>query len=195
MPEQSLPNDPGAVWRQQPEEEPPVNPESFVPRRTRQLYSSTRSEILMSLGAAVFFAAVIAMRFNTAGETFPPLGFVGVLAWVLISLYWFRDRIWRRRAVPGDALAAPGVEHYRRELERRRDHLRNEWLWHGPLVLACATCLALFGGKAFPALDRLRNVAPLVVLLAVWMAFGVVRRRRQANEIQREIAEIGSLLS
>jgi hypothetical protein len=33
-------------------------------------------------------------------------------------------------------------------------------------------------------------VLPLVVLLAVWTAFGLMRRRRQARELQREIDEI-----
>ncbi len=31
---------------------------------------------------------------------------------------------------------------------------------------------------------------PLVGLLVVWIGFGIVRRRRQANQLQREIDEI-----
>jgi hypothetical protein len=45
-------------------------------------------------------------------------------------------------------------------------------------------------GKAFPAFRRLRDVLPLVVLLAVWTVFGITRRRRLARELQREIDEI-----
>jgi len=45
----------------------------------------------------------------------------------------------------------------------------------------------LIRGKAF---QPLRNVLPLVVLLAVWTGFGVWRCYRQAKELQREIDEI-----
>jgi hypothetical protein len=33
-------------------------------------------------------------------------------------------------------------------------------------------------------------VLPLVALLAVWTGFGLIRRRRQAKDLQREIDEI-----
>jgi len=45
----------------------------------------------------------------------------------------------------------------------------------------------LIRGNAF---QPLRNVLPLVVLLAVWTAFGVWRRHQQAKELQRAIDEI-----
>ena len=47
--------DPGAIWRDQPGEEVTVNLKQIVSRRTEELSSSTRSEILMSIrgGAAL----------------------------------------------------------------------------------------------------------------------------------------------
>ena len=54
--------DPGAIWRDQPEEELQVNLEQIVNRRTEELSSSTRSEILMSIGAALLFVGVVAWR-------------------------------------------------------------------------------------------------------------------------------------
>ena len=50
--------------------------------------------------------------------------------------------------------------------------------------------IAILIGKASPAMVPLRNVLPLVVLLAVWTGFGLTRRRRQARELLREIGEI-----
>ncbi len=190
MPDESRTKDLGAVWRNQPEEELSVNLQNLVNRRTRELYSSTRLEIIMSVCATLFFVAVIAWRFASAQDRLPQLGLIAVIAWVLISLYRFRDRIWRRKTSPQDALAATGLEYYRRELERRRDHLRNAWVWHGPLFLACIVLVAILMGKAFPGFERLRNVVPFVLVLAVWTVFGVVRRRRQVNDLQREIDEI-----
>ena len=43
-------------------------------------------------------------------------------------------------------VASTGMEYYRRELERRRDHLRNAWVWHGPLLLACFMLIAIGRG-------------------------------------------------
>jgi len=180
--------DPGAIWRDQPEEEPAVNLEQIMRRRTEELYSSTRSEILMSIGAALLFVGVMAWRFAPALGPLQEVGFAAVIVWVAVTLYRFRRRIWRRPARP-DAVAATGLEYYRKELEQRRDHLRNAWLWHGPLFLACLVLIAILTGKTFPHFQRLRNVLPLVVLLAVWTGFGLARRRRQARELQREIDE------
>jgi hypothetical protein len=182
--------DPGAIWRDQPEEELRVNLEQIVNRRTEELNSSTRSEILMSIGAALLFVGVMAWRFAPAYGRLQEAGFAAVIAWAAISLYWFRRRIWRRNRARPDAIAATGLEYYRKELEQRRDHLRNAWLWHGPLFLACMILMVVLMGKAFPAFRRLRDVLPLVVLLAVWTVFGITRRRRLARELQREIDEI-----
>jgi hypothetical protein len=167
-----------------------VNLEQIVNRRTEELSSSTRSEILMSVGAALLLVGVMVWRFAPAHDRFLEVGFTDVIAWVVISLYWFRRRIWRRGPASPDAIAAPGLEYYRQQLEQRRDHLRNAWLWHGPLFLACMILIAILTGKASPAMVPLRNVLPLVVLLVVWTGFGLIRRRRQARELQREIDEM-----
>jgi hypothetical protein len=188
MSDQARGRDVGAIWRDQPEEDLAVNLEQIVNRRTEELSSSTRSEIVMSMGAALLFVGIMAWRFAPSYERLQEVGFAAVIAWVVISLYRFRRRIWRRRPSSPDAAAATCLEYYRKELERRRDHLRSPWLWHGPLFLACLILIAiLIRGRAF---QPLRNILPLVVLLAVWTGFGVWRRHRQAKELQQEIDEI-----
>jgi hypothetical protein len=190
MSEDSKAKDLAGVWKNQPEEKRPVNLDGLVDRRARELHAATRAEIVMSIGAALFFVAVMAWRFASDQGRVPQFGLVTVIAWVLITLYWFRGRIRRADAPPKDALAVTGQEHYRKELERRRDHLRNAWLWHGPLLLACMILIAVLTGKEYVAFRGLERVLPLVVALAVWTGFGLIRRRRQANELQREIGEI-----
>lgn len=190
MSDQIRARDPGALWRSQPEEKLAVNLEHILNRRTEALGSSTRSEILMSVGAALLFVGVMAWRFAPAPGRLQGVGFAAVVAWAVISLYRFRHRIWRRNPSRSDAMAAPVLEYYRKELEQRRDHLRNSWLWHGPLILACLILVAVLLGKAFPGVERLPSVLPLIILLAVWTGFGLTRRRRQAKELQREIDEI-----
>lgn len=186
-------NDAGAVWRSQPPEEQEIDLKPFLNRRTEALYSTTRSEIVMSIAAAVFLAAVLAWRFSFVYNRLLQLGLGLIVAWILFSLYFFRRRIWRRVPPQGDAIAASGLEYYRNALERRRDHLRNSWIWNGPMFLACLMLVFTFAGKSFPAYGHSLSVLPLLILLALWTGFGIKRRRDQAKEIQREIDEIESL--
>ena len=190
-----MPEDLGAVWRGQPEERRPVNLDQLVQRRTSELSASTRAEIIMSMMAALFLLAMIvtlaAGRFAYAPGRMQMFGLAAIVVWVLISLWWFRERIWRK---PGSAArAATGLEYYRQELEQRRDHLRNAWIWHGPLVLACIMFGVNFVGRAWPGGQRLRSLLPLAIVLGVWTAFGLRRRRRQAQELQRELDEINAV--
>lgn len=189
MSEQSEMRDLVSAWKNQPEEVP-VKLESFVDRRTGELHAATRSEMLMSIAAALFFVAVVGWRFSSDQGHVPQLGLIAAAVWAFVSMWLFRDRI--RREGPGrkDALAATCLEYYRKELERRRDHLRNAWLWHGPLLLACLFLVTILVGKAQPVFRGFARVLPLVVALAVWIGFGLLRRLRQASAIQREIDDI-----
>jgi Flp pilus assembly protein TadB len=185
--------DPGAVWRGQPEETTAMNLEQMMKRRADELSSRTRWEILMSLGAALFFAGVMALPFAPGRGRFQEIGFAALLAWAVITVYRFRGRIWGGDSERADAVAVAGLEFYRKELERRRDHLRNEWVWHGPLFLAFLMLIPTLIGIAFPGVARVRSVLPLVVVLAAWTGFSVRRRYRQAKEFQREIEELKNL--
>jgi drug/metabolite transporter (DMT)-like permease len=174
------------VWRDQPAGGAPIDVR-LLERRGSELETRTRREILASIAAAMLFVAVIAWRFASMYRRIPSLGLAAALAWALITLLWFRARL------RGSAVASPGatgVEHYRHELERRRDHLRNIWIWNGPLLAACITLVAVLDSPF--AMQRLAGVAPLLIALVAWAIYGIVRRRRQANELQREIDELGS---
>jgi len=186
-------NDPGQVWRNQPEEELPVNLQQIVERRTEELSSSTRSEIVMSIAAAAVLIGVAAWRLQVLHEGLLEMGIAAAVLWVAISLFAFRRRIWRRDLSRRDALAASGLEFYRTELDQRRAHLKNEWLWHGPLALALIVFVAVWTGRGNVAFRPLESVLPLIVLLAAWTGFGVWRRRVQAKDLKREIDDIASL--
>jgi len=189
MSEEKRTNDPGAIWRDQPEEEIAVNVSQVVNRRAEELSASTRSEILMSIGAAVLFVAVIAWRLPPVKSRLFEVGFGAVAVWVVISLFQFRRWAGRDRVRP-DAVASSGLEYYRRELERRRDHLRNAWIWHGPLLLACFMLIEIVAGRAYPGVERLWSVLPLVAVLLAWTMFGLIRRLRVAKALQVEIDEL-----
>ncbi|MBI2689182.1 MAG: hypothetical protein HYX27_23000 [Acidobacteria bacterium] len=181
-------HDPGTLWRNQPVENLAVNLERLTNRRTQRLFHSTRCEILVSICAAFFFTAGLNWRLASYRDPLPLYGLAAVVLWSAITIYVFRDRIWNARP---DALFATGVDHYRRLLERRRDHLRNVWIWHGPLYLAIALFVAV--GIKYVGLERLRNAIPFLSLLVLWIVFGVVWRHRQAAGLQSEIDELKGL--
>ncbi len=179
----------GGIWRHQPEEETAVHLDQIVNRRTKELDWSTRWEILMSIGAALLFVGVALLRLAQFRDRRLDIVLAAAGGWAILSLFLLRRHLWRESS-RADAAAATGLEYYRREIERRRNHLRNAWLWHGPLLLACVVLIAVVTGNSFMGFDRLITAAPLVALLAVWTVFGVVQRLRQSREIQREIDEI-----
>jgi hypothetical protein len=189
MSDQIRADDPGVIWRNQPVEEVPVNVSQIVNRRAEEMSASTRSEILMSIGAAVLLAGVMAWRLEPANRRWLDVGFGAVGAWVAISLFRFRRWTGGDRTKP-DAVASNGLEYYRGELERRRDHLRNIWIWHGPLLLASFMLIGIVAARAYSGVERLWSVLPLGVLLAAWIVFGLVRRLRLAQALQAEIDEL-----
>lgn len=181
-----------AAWLNQPEEKMPVDVERFDGRRVWELFVTTRSEVLGSILAALFFAGVVAWRFAPERDRLVQAGCAGVAVWAAVTVIRFRRSIGRGGG-DADALARTGLEHYRAELQRRRDHLRSEWIWHGPLLLACGLAAAAVAGRAVRG--RLWDALPVVVVLAVWAAMGIRRRLRQAAELQAEIDEIDCLSS
>lgn len=180
-----------AAWLNQPAEEAPVDIERIHGRRTRELFSTTRSEIIGSIGAALFFAGVVAWRFAPERDRLVQVGCAGVMVWAAITAFRFRYSIGRQATRP-EALARSGLEHYRAELLRRQGHLRSVWIWHGPLLLACMVSAATLAKRIVPG--RLWGAAPVFLLLAGCAVIGIRRRLRQAVELQREIDEIGGEL-
>lgn len=191
MSDESRNYDPRAVWKQQPEEDTPVIVDHVMNRRMQQLHVSTRSELVMTIFAAAFLIGMLAWRLPPAGFAMHPVGLVAAALWIVITAIRFRHIIWGSAAAPDTA--ATGVAYYRRELEIRRDHLRNAWLWHGPLLLASGIFIGSFAGRAFPGMDRFRNAAPLFLIVVLWIVIGIRRRYRQAAEIQREIDDLARL--
>ena len=184
------PIDPGALWRSQRNEEVKVDIGRMLNRRASELHSRTRAEIIASIAAPIVFIAVIAWRFGFANDRVVQWGFALIVAWILVSLYSMRRRIWRAQVPLPDAIAAASLDYYRLELQQRYDHLRSLWVWHGPMLLACIVFLGAVLGRVWPAYQRMVNVLPFVSLLVVWSVLNLWQRRRQANELRKELDEL-----
>ena len=79
-----------AAWLNQPEEEIPVDIERIHRRRTWELFSTTRSEIISSIGAALFFAGIVAWRFALERDRLVLFGCAGVIVWAAVTVFRFR---------------------------------------------------------------------------------------------------------
>lgn len=160
-----------AAWVEQPHEPAPVD--------LSALQRKTRSEISGSIGAAVFFAVVLAWRVASERDFLVLSGCAALLLWAAVTAFRYR------RDFAGSSFAKSGVEHYRDELVRRRDHLRSAWIWHGPLLLALVLGGAALARRVVPG--RIWEALPVVLVLAVFTATGMRRRFQQARELQTEI--------
>lgn len=184
-------SDPVRVWRDQPIDELEIRMQPFLTRRADELRSKTRSEILVSILAATFFVAVVLWRFRWATEPLQQAVLVLTVVWIVASLYWFRDRLRQRLPSDPSAKAVSGLDYYRRELQERRDYLRNAWISHGPVLLACFFfLLTILGGS--PSWDRFSKALPFVICLIVWIGAGIYMRSRQATQIEQELIELSS---
>lgn len=165
-------------------------PAQFVERRAREIESKTRQEILMSIAAAGFFIAFVAWRFGFPGAPGQRLVLLLAAVWMTVSIYVSRNRIWPARHVPPEAVAATSLDYYLKQLVDRRDHLKREWLWHGPLLLACLLFFLIIFENQLPTPERLMKTLPFIVLLVVWVAAWAWQRWKMARQIQQEIDEL-----
>jgi membrane protein YdbS with pleckstrin-like domain len=106
-------------------------------------------------------------------------------------------QLWPLSPVP-NLSATTGLEAYRSELQRSRDHSRKVWRMVAPLIPG-AVVFALPGIGPFlrKALEDpkvvLTNAVPICVLLAIWLVFLLPVRRRKLRKIQGEIDTLDQL--
>src|SRR4029453_17479129 len=90
-----------AAWLNQPEEDIPVDIEHIHRRRTWELFSTTRSAIISSLGAALLCAGIVAWRFAPERERLVLFACAGVIVWAAVTVFRSRDSIRRHVPQPG----------------------------------------------------------------------------------------------
>ncbi|HZU28289.1 MAG TPA: hypothetical protein VFA04_22360 [Bryobacteraceae bacterium] len=118
---------------------------------------------------------------------------LGILSvWCLYYAIQSYRWLWPGRANGGDEPLSATVEVYRRQLEKQRDLVRHIW-WRAGLTfcilgLALIVVPELVRAIATPRLAL--NVAPVLVVLAIWLAVFIPQRRRKQQKLQREIDEL-----
>lgn len=190
MPSEFPMNDPRNIWQNQPTEPFKMSADQLrlkAQQRQRKAHFEAVYSIIIGLTLSVFFAWGSAR----GGEVFPRMGLGLLSLWCLYFAYHTYRWIWPGRLAPNGTLNTT-LESYRRELEKRRDYGRHIWRRAGLtfcfLGLAMVIVPALIKSLDDPRL--LRNVAPVLVLLAIWFPTFFFIRKRKQRKLQREIEEL-----
>jgi hypothetical protein len=100
----------------------------------------------------------------------------------------------RSRKLPADAGLSPTFAFLRQELQRKSDDIRLVWLRVlGPLFLIIGILAAPILAMAARNPVYLKNAAPFLVLLTVWLVAFYILRKRKRRELRRELQDLDAL--
>ena len=190
MPNELPMNDPRNIWQNQPKEPFKMSADQLR-GKVQQRQKKARFEAIFSIVLGVFLFLFFAQACATAHDVIPRLG-LGVLSlWCLYFAYQAYKWIWPKPQTPDGTLNTT-LQSYRSELEKRRDYNRHVWRRAG--LTFCFLGMAMVVGplliRALDAPRLLFSVAPLFVLLAIWLAVFFPLRKRKLQKLQREIEEL-----
>jgi hypothetical protein len=193
MPDEPSTNDPKTIWQSQPKEVTKMSLDK-IRREARAIQTKSRMAALgwSLLGLVVTLG--FALLFLKAQGPLHKAGWGALALWGLYGVYQACKRMWPS-TLAADATFANSLGFYRRELERRRDYVRDIWrmqvLWVFFVGLALFIAPALIGSRKNPRV--LLNAIPFFVLLGVWFIALFYIRNRDQKELQREIDELIAL--
>ncbi len=187
MPNDPSTNDPKQVWKNQPEEPHQLTLDE-IRRKVRELHDKTRRELIHNIVVTAILVPLAAFGIARANHPAQQIGYAVVIAWALAGLFFLNRGMWD--AEPG---ASPGIDVYRREIERRRSLFQRVMRWSfGPMVLAIAVFVLFLNQAARPG-GLGPKAAPFFVLLASWVVAYFYMRRQGRDCLQREIDELNRL--
>lgn len=187
MPSEFPMQDPQNIWKNQPTEAFKMSTDQLR-FKAKQNQTKSRLEALLQIAIgiflSIFFAWDCAKEHNGLGR----LG-LGILSlWGLYAAWQAYRGIWPGKLGP-DATAITSLEFYRSELEKRRDFVMHVWRRAG--LTYCFLGLALIVLpeliRSFAAPRLLLNVAPVLMLLVLWVAIFIPMRKRKQRNLQLEI--------
>lgn len=191
MPDKSTEKRVQSVWQTQPIEEMKVSL-SVMRERAERHRQAARQKVFTGFAVGLLLAVFFGYTALKPRDPFMQVGFSLLAVWAVyfaVLQYW---SIWPRQA-DGELGAATGLDTYRNELERAKEHSQHIWRVIVPLLLSIAvTFLPLIrDANANPRV--LMNGLPFFTLLAVWMVLIVRVRRRELIRLQAEIDAVNTL--
>ena len=190
----SLGDDPKAIWQQQ-RTEPSTMTLELIGEKARALRAETRRELFANITIALLAFAISVYgipRTHSLGLQLA-FAFAGAWAWALAGQCFLHWGMWSRSLL-AEVASNNGLEFYRRELKRRQRLFCRvlEWTF-GPLVLSICALILEFAGIARDRNLHLRSMIPFCLVFCIWIVVFFVLRFRRRRELQREIDELNAL--
>jgi Flp pilus assembly protein TadB len=186
----SFPNDPKSIWQNQPTE-PFKMTVRMIRRRTQQLRTKTRRELLNSMVVSLFVVGLSIFGITRVHGAALRGIFVLTIGWTLAAQYFvYRGSL--ADSKQSDFSLNTSLQSYRREVERQRDLSSSFLVWtFGPIVLVGSSMSALLFAVVRPH-GFLLNTIPFFILLGSWFIVFVIRMQEQRH-LQREIRELNEI--
>jgi hypothetical protein len=190
MPNDSLPNYPKSIWKNQLTEPFRMTPR-MIHRKTQRLHTKTRRELLNSIGVSLSVVGLSILGITRVHVAAMRALFVLTIAWTLAAQYFvYRGSV--ADSEPSDVSLDTSLQSYRRELDRQRYLSTCFLVWSfGPIMLAGGTISALFLAIVRPH-GFFPQTIPFITLLGLWFIAASVRMHQQ-RDLQRELDELNVL--
>lgn len=188
-------SEPQTIWQEQPTEALKMSLEQLN-RKAQKRQRAARFNVLKATIIGLILCGWFAWGAMRVHELVSRIGLALLSLWSLYYVLHGYRWIWPRRL---QSEAEPGVtvRSYRAELEKQRDYVRQIWLKGGLVVCFLGAALFLLPSliQTIGSPRLLLNFAPIFVLLAVWLAIFIPRRRRSLQKMQSEIEQLRALES
>jgi len=193
MPNELPGNDPRKIWQDQPTEHIKMSLDD-IRRKAQKLHAKARMAAIAWISIGIFLSVSFARSFASAQELLPRIGWGVLSLWGLYGAWQAYRWIWPGR-LAADATFSTSLDSYRKEIERQRDYGRQIWRRSGLAVAFLGLALVVAPGliKVVETPRLLPNAAPFFVLLAVWLVSFLLLRKRNQQNLQREIDELKAL--
>src|ERR1017187_7561827 len=185
-----------AIWQNQSTEEIQMSLERFK-QKAEHLRVKAR---WMAIASDVTYLAALAFlgfQYTRVPNPISRAGLVIIAAGSLYVAWRAHKQLWPLSGAPSISTTT-GLEAYKSELERSRDHARNVWRMVAPLIPgAVVFALPVIGAFLRKALEDpkvvLTNALPIGVLLVIWLVFLLPVRTRKLRKMQAEIDTLDQL--
>lgn len=162
--------------------------ENELLRRAEDRRRRDRDRALLATAIGLALALAFGVAAKRAAAELTRAGWAVLSLWSLYFTWHVRRWLWPEQPTPAEA----SLQFYRRELEQRLDYQRHIWLRTGLPICFAGVALVLVP-PLLPAVASPRlllNAGPFFVLLAAWAVMFRRQRRRDREQLEREINDL-----
>jgi hypothetical protein len=190
-------SDPQALWHNQSIEEMKMSLGQFK-QKAEHLRVKARWTAITNYVTYLAALVFLGFQYTRVPNPISRAGLVLLAAGSLYVVWQAHKRLWPLSPAPS-APATTGLDAYRRELQRSRDHSRNVWRMVAPLIpgsiaVALPAIAPLLRKAEEDPKVVLSNALPFCVLFAILLVFLLPVRRRRLRKIQGEIDTLDRLV-